>query len=280
MFPLKTGRPNILQNSMIKIDTRSIFRAVALAALFGLAHPSTLAAGDDERGAARVRIEPEGFLYGVGLAVNRQIYRGYDRRVILLPILGYRGEKLLVFGPFVRYALVQSGAVTFSIQAAPRFQGFDEFDSDIFAGMDEREFSMDAGFGLEYASDNFKFELSSLHDVLDRSDGSEIGLGVSQVYRSGSWFIEPALGLSYLNRRHVDYYYGVGADEVAFFRPAYDGDEALNVNLGVSFTTPEFFGGLARIGLEYTRFDDEIADSPLVDEADSLGLIFAYSRFF
>lgn len=249
-------------------------------ALLGAAHPLAPAAADDERGAARARVEPEGFLYGVGLAVNRQIYRGYDRRVILLPILGYRGEKLLVFGPFVRYALAQSGALTFSIQAAPRFQGFDESDSDLFAGMDERKISMDLGFGLEYASDNFKLELSSLHDLLGRSDGSEIGLSASKVYRSGSWFIEPALGLSYLNRRHVDYYYGVDADEVASFRPAYDGDDALNFNLGVSFTTPAIFDGLARIGLEYTRFDDEIADSPLVDEDDSLGLIFTYSRFF
>lgn len=238
------------------------------------------AAGEDSRGEARARIEPEGFLYGIGLAVDSEIYKDYDRRVILLPVIGYRGKKLTVFGPFVRYELLQSGAVRFSIQAKPRFDGFDESDSDIFAGMDERKFSMDLGLGIEYAKDDWKLELSSLHDVLGRSNGTELSIGLGKVFRRGSLFIEPSMGFSYLDSRHVDYYYGVGASEVTSFRPRFEGDDAVNTNLGISVTTPALFNGLTRFGFEHTWYDSDIADSPLTDENTSLSFFFAYSRFF
>ena len=238
------------------------------------------ASSEDSRGEARERIELEGFLYGIGLAVDREIYKDYDRRVILLPVIGYRGEKLTVFGPFVRYELLKSGAVEFSIQASPRFDGFDESDSDIFEGMDERKFSMDLGFGIEYARDDWKFELSSLHDVLGRSNGTELSTGLSKVFRSGSLFIEPGIGFSYLDSRHVDYYYGVSTNEVASFRPRFEGDDAVNTNLGITVTTPALFNGLTRFGFEHTWYDPDISDSPLTDEDTSLSFFFAYSRFF
>ena len=62
-------------------------------------------------------------------------------RVIPLPILGYRGDRLSVLGPFVSYdVLNQRDGIKLSAQASPRFQGFDSSDSDVFIGMDERDF--------------------------------------------------------------------------------------------------------------------------------------------
>jgi len=237
-------------------------------------------ANDNNRGGARERIEPEGFLYGIGLAVKSEIYKDYDKRVILLPVLGYRGEKLNIFGPFVSYEIVQSGDVAFSIRAKPRFEGYDESDGDIFDGMDDRKSSLDLGIGVEYAKDDWKLELSSLHDVLDRSNGSELSAGLSKVFRAGPFFIEPGIGLSYVDSRYVDYYYGVKNSEVTSFRPRYEGDDAVNKNLGITFTRPAFFDGLIRFGFEHTWYDSEISDSPLTDEDTSLSFRFSYSRFF
>ena len=248
--------------------------------LVSLLYTVLVAASDDNRGEARERIEPEGFLYGIGLAVKSEIYKDYDQRVTVLPVLGYRGEKLTIFGPFVRYAMLQSGDVEFSIQAKPRFEGYDDSDSDIFEGMDERKSSIDLGFGVEYARDDWKLELSSLHDVLGRSNGSELSAGLSKVFRSGSFFIEPGMGLSYLDSHYVDYYYGVRNSEVTSFRPRYEGDDAINKNLGITITTPAFFDGLTRFGFEHTWYDSDISDSPLTDEDTSLSFFFAYSRFF
>jgi outer membrane protein len=117
--------------------------------------------------------------------------------------------------------MLQSGAVELSIQAKPRLEGYEESDSDVFDGMDDRKPSIDLGLGLEYAKGDWKFELSSLHDVLGRSNGSELSAGLSKIFRHGPFFIEPGFGLSYLDSHYVDYYYGVKDDEVTSFRPSY-----------------------------------------------------------
>ena len=252
----------------------------ALLSLQLLAGPSSADDSNTERGENRARLEPRGFIYGAALGIEREIYDGFERRVIPLPLLGYRGEKLTVFGPFVSWDLFELGDIEFDLRLSPRFDGFDESDSDIFEGMEEREFSMDIGFGLGYERNDWKIELASLQDALGRSDGRELTLGLAHVFRQGPVFIEPEIGLSYLDRRHVDYYFGVAEAEALAFRPAYDGDSALNATLGINLVTPAFFGGLTRFGIENTWFDSSIADSPLTDDDSSLTVFIAFSKFF
>src|SRR5210317_704572 len=90
---------------------------------------ASAAAEEAKRGENRARIEPYGFIYGGAIGIRSEIYVGYDRRVILLPILGYRGEKLRIFGPFVNYEAYRDGALGFDVILSPRFSGFKESDS-------------------------------------------------------------------------------------------------------------------------------------------------------
>lgn len=259
---------------------RSNVSVLLLCFCLALAVVAAAPADDSGRGENRARIEPTGFFYGGALGVRREIYTDYDRRVIPLPVIGYRGERLRVFGPFVDYEVVDTGALGLDLRLSPRFQGFDESDSDVFEGMEEREFSMDAGLGLTWERDDWKLQLIGLADILDRSDGREWRLGLGRAYRAGPLLLEPSIGLSWLDRRHVDYYYGVDADEATSTRPAYRGDSALNTRLGLDLVTPAWFGGLTRIGIENTWYDSSIADSPLTDTDSSLGVFIAFSRFF
>jgi outer membrane protein len=235
---------------------------------------------DSGRGENRARIEPKGFFYGGALGVRREVYEGFDRRVIPLPVIGYRGDRLLVFGPFVNYEIVDTGALSFDLRLSPRFQGFDESDSDVFRGMEERKFSMDAGAGLTWERNDWKVELVGLADILGRSDGQEWRFGLSRAYRAGKLLFEPSVGLSYLDSRHVEYYYGVDDDEATGTRPAYSGSSALNTRLGLNLFTAAWFGGLTRIGIENTWYDSPIEDSPLTDTDSSLGVFIAFSKFF
>ena len=254
--------------------------STALLALCLLAGPSSASDSGTERGENRARLEPRGFIYGAALGIEREIYDGFERRVVPLPVLGYRGENLTVFGPFVSWEAAEFGDIELDLRLSPRFDGFDESDSEIFTGMEEREFSMDFGFSLGYQRNDWKIEAASLHDALDRSEGRELTLGLARVFRKGPVFIEPEIGLSYLDRRHVDYYFGVAESEAAAFRPAYDGDSALNATLGFTLVTPAFLGGLTRVGIENTWFDSSIADSPLTETDSSLSVYIAFSRFF
>ena len=237
-------------------------------------------ADEAQRGANRAKIEPHGFIYGGAIAVRNEIYVGYDRRVILLPVLGYRGEKLRIFGPFVNYEAYREGAFGFDVILSPRFNGFSPSDSGIFAGMQERKLSLDLGLGVNWQRDNWKIQLSTRHDVLDRNNGREVRASLSRAYRFGWIFVEPSVGISFLDKRHVDYYYGVAESEAASFRPAYRGESALNSNLGVSISTPAFFNGFTRIGVDNVWFDSAISNSPLTAEDSSLSIYISFSKFF
>lgn len=234
----------------------------------------------ENRGEDRERIEPHGFLYGLGLGVNQEIYQGFNYRVIPLPIIGYSNEDLRIFGPFISYDALALGDVEFTIQAAPRFQGFDESDSFIFKNMDERKFSMDAGVGLTYQKQNWKIGVSTMFDVLGRSKGYEAKANIGRVFRYGPLFFEPSLSLSYLDDKHVDYYYGVKAHETNELTHEYKGKASLNTTLGFSVATPIFFEGFTRVAFDYTWFDKNITNSPLVDEKTNLSFRLLYSRFF
>lgn len=233
--------------------------------------------GGGERGAAN---QARGFLYGGAISAYSEIYRDYDRRVVLIPIIGYRGERLRVYGPFVSYDLLHAGALRLDVRLAPRFQGFDDSDGEIFHGMDDREDSLDLGLGLKYARDGWRFELAGLRDALDRSNGSEWSADLGRAFRAGAFRVEPALGMQYLDARLVDYYFGVETAEATSFRPAYRGDSALNTRLGVTFATPAFLGGLTRIRILRTWFDSSIDDSPLTEDDADLGIFIAFTKFF
>ena len=258
-----------------------IGRALAILGIWlGTVVIAAAAPAISERGENRARLEPTGLFYGGALGVRREIYADYERRIVPLPIIGYRGEKLQVFGPFVNYEVARAGALGLDVRLSPRFGGFDESDSDTFSGMEEREFSMDAGFGLTWERDDWKFQFIGLYDALDRSNGREWSATVGRAYRAGKLLLEPAIGLSYLDRRHVDYYYGVDTSEATNPRPAYRGDSALNTTMALTLVTPALFGGLTRIGIENTWYDSAIGDSPITDTDSSLSVFIAFSKFF
>ena len=242
--------------------------------------PFVTVTAEESRGTARDQLEPHGFLYGIGLGVNREIYKGYDRRVIPLPIIGYRDEKLSVLGPFISYEIAQLGDIELTVNASPRFQGFDEDDSYIFAGMEERKFSMDAGFGVKYQRNDWNINFDIKKDVLSRSKGVELTSSLGKAFRFGPVFVEPNLSLSYLDDNHVNYYYGVGLNEISNIRTAYQADSALNTAIGVSVATPIFFGGFTRLAITHTWFDSSISNSPLVEDDTSSSFTLMFSKFF
>ncbi len=285
MWQEESGVPLIrylkkLTATLMKFTIQRTFLTCVVSCVLCLTSNVVSAESASQRGENRTRVEPMGFLYGAAIGIQREIYKDYDRRVIPLPILGYRGDKLNVFGPFISYEILSLGDFKFSARAQPRFGGFDESDSDIFEGMEERKISMDVGLGLTYQRDNWKFEIAALHDALDRSNGTESSARLGKVFRFGSVFIEPRVGLSYLDSRHVDYYYGVDESEATNNRPEFEGRDALSSSLGISLTTPAFFNGLTRISLDNTWYDSSITDSPLTETDSSLTLRASFSKFF
>lgn len=222
----------------------------------------------------------QGFLYGVGIGVNQEIYQGYRHRTIPLPVLGYRGDRLSVYGPFVSYKMLEVGNFSFNVKLAPRFAGFDSSDSDVFLGMAKRNSSLDAGASVQLRQQQWLLEAETLYDVLGNSNGNESKVNISYQVRQGPVVIEPKFGISYVDSDLVDYYYGVRLEEATSVRSAYKASGTVNYNAGLAVSTPLFFGGMTRLGIEHHWYGSSIAKSPLTDRDSGLSAFLTWSRMF
>jgi len=263
-------------NVQMELNTKLLAVGISLSLSCSLMAAENNDAAENNRG----HIEKHGYIYGFGVGVNNGIYKDYELPVIPLPIIGYRGEDFSVFGPFVSYHFYKNDGLQLSLNAAPRFGGFDEDDADIFKGMADRKLSLDSGLGLSYQHNDWKFESSAMFDVLGRSNGYEVKTTLGKMMRFGPVFIEPSVGLSYLDAKHVDYYYGVSEQEATASRVNYQGDSALNKTLGLTIMTPIFFSGITALSLENTWYDSSISDSPLTENDSSLSIQLTFSKFF
>jgi outer membrane protein len=221
----------------------------------------------------------QGYIYGAGVAYQQQIYKGFDQRTIAIPLLGYVGEKLNVFGPFVSYSLFKKNDWAFDLNLSPRFNGFDDEDSDFFIGMQERKDSLDAGFALKYNPNNWSYQFKALTDVLSKSNGTDIELNFTRKFKYKFLTIEPSLSIQHLDKNLTDYYYGVQQLEVTSNRSYFEGSSTINKSLNLSLTTPSPIG-LVRLDLGNTWFGSGITDSPLVEKDHSFGMRLFFITFF
>lgn len=129
--------------------------------------------------------------WGLGVAVSQDVYAGFDNRTVPIPIINYNGDRLTVYGPFVSYDVIKTENFTADVQLAPTFAGYDESDSAVFTGMEDRDFSMSAGVGLNYTLDRWRFRANLLHDVLSVYEGYQGTAGVTYAYPVGDFVIEP-----------------------------------------------------------------------------------------
>lgn len=224
--------------------------------------------------------QPQGWMWGFGVAASQDVYTDFDNRIVPIPIIGYTGEKLRVYGPFVGYQLFQQDGFTLDAQLVPVFAGYEEDDSAVFTGMEDRDFSYAAGIGLNYNTGGWVYSLSTNADILGKFDGYQASVRVGKLFRIDQFMIEPSIGVNYQDSNYVNYYYGVRPEEATATRSEYNGNSAVNTEVRLAVSTRQFFDGMTRLELGATFFDDSISDSPLTDDDTSLGAMLVYTRFF
>ena len=229
---------------------------------------------------AQMPQQPQGWMWGLGVVASQDVYTDFDNRIVPIPIFGYAGERLRIYGPFASYQLHQEGRLSIEAQLVPVFAGFEEDDSFIFAGMDDRDFSYAAGVALNYNWQGWTYSLSTNADILGKFDGYQAALRIGKPFRFDGFMVEPSLGVTFQDENYVDYYYGVRPEEATNFRAFYEGDSAINTELRVAISTRQFLGGMTRLEFGATFFDDSISDSPLTDDDTALSAMFVYTRMF
>ena len=224
--------------------------------------------------------QPQGWMWGFGVSASQDVYAGFDNRIVPIPIIGYAGEKLRVYGPFVSYQMFQREGLTIDAQLVPVFAGYEESDSFIFEGMEDRDFSFAAGISATYNTQSWTYSLSTNADMLGKYDGFQATARIGKQFRINGFLIEPSIGLSFQDSNYVDYYYGVRPEEVSAFRGLYEGSSATNTEVRIAVSTGKFLGGMTRVDVGATFFDSSISDSPLTDDDTALSATLVYTRMF
>ena len=228
--------------------------------------PSFVSAADEpvETRINKVRV-------GGSLSFNysKPIFKGIDSTT------GYSLVPRVSLGPVSENgSSVYKGPLKFVLR--PRFgffnQGYDASDSLMLSGMKDRDSSFNVGLKLNTRTPIGTFVLSGAYDVLGKHDGFEGSLMYTNLIPlSGSKLrIYPEVGLSYWSGKVSDYYFGVNSDEIRVGRAAYDLDDTTNFFLGYRMEYPLTKKWGLTHSLRSTWYDDDILDSPIVDEdADS-----------
>ena len=244
-------------------------RAIVLSTCLALAAPAAFAQDAD----APDREGPPRWTIGL-LAIERDApYVGLDEDPLVVPFVRFEGERFYVRDLRAGWRLVDTKGFELAAFAQARMDGYDVSDSPVFAGMADRDRSLDLGLAATWRTKAGGLELALAQDALDKSGGREASLSWGLPFDAGDWGLLPALSLRWQDADLVGYYYGVRATEATLGRPAYDPGSALvpEVSLIVQRPLAGRWTMYARIG--HTRYPGAIADSPLVDDDATTSLM-------
>ena len=205
---------------------------------------------------------------GIGMISRTSPYRDYDGNVSqFIPSISYQSENLQVYGPRISYNLYSSG--NFRLAATGRFRigVYEEDDSDYLTGMGDRESSVMAGFALRTELPaGVNLSLSYQHDVLDEIGGGEATLGIRKSFQAGIFRFSPQIKLNWLSDEISNHDFGIPVSKALPGRPAYQLDDVLTIETGLSTTFELSESWLLTGNLSVEFFGDEIRDSPIVEK--------------
>lgn len=229
---------------------------------------------------------PPSAAWGLGVAVGqeRQPYRDIEHNAQALPLLMYENRWVRVLGPTADLKLISNPGPEAALQSAGlrlrlADEGYESTDSPHLAGMAERKASLWLGGSARWRVAAVTLTGEVLADASGHSEGARASLGMERPFRAGGRVeITPRLVVHWLDRRLVDYHYGVRPGEALATRPAYRGDAATNVEAGVRIGYAVAPRQRLSFDLGTTRLGTGIRRSPLVEASrqDSVRVSFLH----
>ena len=205
---------------------------------------------------------------GLGVASTPRPYVGAENAVLPIPLVDITYKKLYVQGIQAGYWFVNNKKLDFGVRAEIVFKALDPDDSDFLVGMNERKPSIQGGLVLAWKPGKFRLSTAVNTDLLDRSNGQQASVRFSRMWQfhGRAVGVMPSIGVVWQSSNFINYYYGVSPEEALPGRPAFDGHSAVNYRgsvLGYLFVSHRI-RFLAY--LEVQRLDNEIYDSPIVED--------------
>ena len=211
---------------------------------------------------------PASSVWGLGFTAGqeRQPYRDFEQKAQALPLLLFENRWLRVAGPTLDLKLSSSPEHSAGLRLRLADEGHEPQDSPFLAGMAERKASLWLGASGAWRSGGFSVTGELLADASNKSQGVRASLGLERPFQTGGRFeITPRLVVHHLDRKYVDYYYGVRTGEALATRPVYSGQSALNVETALRIGYAISPRQRLSLDLGTTRLGSGISRSPLVE---------------
>lgn len=276
--------------SRASLRSRSVIRLVALAVAVGgtVSTATAQQSGGGGQGGPDASRGPQGTDWGLGIGVisKKDAYRGIKRETEVVPVLRFENEYVEFFGlglevklPSLR--LGERNRVKFGLVAEYDMSGYEAKDAPVLAGMAERKGGFWAGAKTEWENEVVDLTAEWTADASGNSKGRKFSLGLKKQWHLGQHtMVMPYLTAHQLDKKYVDYYYGVRAAEATAGRAAHVGKGGVNVEIGMRtmYQFDEHHSVL--LDLSMTRLAKNIKASPLVDRSSTSKLILGYLYSF
>lgn len=210
---------------------------------------------------------PSSSSWGLGVAViyQQKAYRDVDDEVLLLPLPSYENRWVRLNVPSVDLKLLPPGPVDLALRLRYEGAGYEASDSPALAGMEERKGGLWAGAALRWRGGPGELGLEVSGDASGYSNGTQVKLSLGKDFRLGRLGLTPRLAVTWMDRKYVDFYYGVSAAEALATRPAYAGRATANTELGLRAGYGLAPNQIMFVDLGVTQLGQAIQDSPIVD---------------
>ena len=215
-----------------------------------------------------------GFSAGPGVIVSDKPYKGMGTETHVFPFVMYQGQNFYLRGPNFGYKIYDTDKLTFDALLSWRFDGYDADDSSDLDGMDDRDMTAELGASISYKDGFGVTRFSFLNDILGKHDGHVLRLSYGKTFRRKNLTLTPSVGLKWQSENFVNYYYGVRSKESRPSRPTYHPSDALNPFMSFRLTYKlneqwDIFSSFL-----YQWLDNEISNSPIVDQTYQTSLMF------
>ena len=204
-------------------------------------------------------------LAGIGAGAERLPYRGVETRKRVLPLVTYENAWVSVALPTVDLKLTEVGPVGLRLRTRFGFEGYKASDSPYLAGMDKRKGSLWLGPAAVWDSPVGEFSAEWVGDTMGHSKGSQWQLQYEKRFDIGALALTPRVAVHGVDRKYVDYYYGVRAGEATAARPAYLGGSTRQTEVGLRLTYRLDESQMLFADVAGTQLGKAVEKSPLLD---------------
>jgi outer membrane protein len=210
-----------------------------------------------------------------------------DRETRGLPMLSYENQYVKLSGPNLELKLPglklsESQRLNFGV-VADLFGGggYEASDSPALAGMAERKSSVWAGVKVEWENDLADVKLELLGDASGNSKGRRVVLGLERKWMlSPKLMLIPQVSIESVDKKYVDYYYGVRASEARAGRAAYAGQSTVNPEISLTgiYRFDKQQSLMLNVGVK--SVGKEIKNSPIVGRSTENRVMVGYMYRF